>query len=163
MGVFICPCKIGDRVSESCEFSDYEKLLGEYNGKGVELVRITDAEKCVPFECGIYTYETSAPNVDMSYGSNWDFLECLRDFYDETDNIGTFSTTLGNSGIDGCISYTIATDMLKEFEEGHRNDVKTYIYGCYGEDYGNLIWYNYKQYMDVLNECVRINGIIRYC
>ena len=162
MGVFICPCKLCNKVSDSYDFDDYQKLMDEYENKGMELVRIRDDDKCEPFESGIYVYETCKPTMDMSYGTNLDFVDCLRDFYGETDKIGSFLTTTDNSNIDGCISYIVAKDMLEEFKEGLKNGVKAYIYERYGEDYGNLIWYNYRQYMRVLKVCVDNSCIIRY-
>lgn len=162
MGVFICPCKLCNKVSDSIDFDEYQKLMDEYESKGMELVRIRDNDKCEPFESGIYVYETCKPTMDMSYGTNLDFIDCLRDFYDETDKIGSFSTTTDNSNTDGCISYGIAKDMLEEFDEGLKNGVEAYIYERYGEDYGNLIWYNYRQYMGVLKACVDNSCIIRY-
>lgn len=162
MGVFICPCKICDKVSESYNIEEYDKLRSEYESKDVEVVRLADKSKCDPFECGIYVYESCKPNMSMSYGTNWDLRECLEDFYDEIDEYGTFLITLENSDIDGSISYPIATDMLDEFKEGEKNGIKAYIYKRYGEDYGNLIWSDYKQYMGVLEECIKVRGIVLY-
>lgn len=167
MGVFICPCKLFDKVYESCDSDKYKKLMNVYESKGLEVVRIKDNDKCEPFESGVYVYETCEPTMDMSYGTNLDFTDCLRDFYDdydgdEPDKLGTFLTTTDNSNTDGCISYVIAKDMLEEFEEGLKNGIEAYIYKRYGEDYGNLIWYNYRQYMGVLRACVDNSCIIWY-
>lgn len=163
MGVLINACKLCEKVSDACkDENEYYDVLNKYEEQGISLIYIDDIRPCPPFKNGFYTYETSNIDVSISYGSNWDFLESLDGFYDTIDEVGSFSVTRSNSTIDGYVSYITAKDMLEEFENGVKNGVKDYFYERFDEEYGDFMWSVYKRYMEVLRECVRISGIVRY-
>lgn len=147
MGVTIYACKIKKRVEDPIDTD--------------ELLKITERDKCEPFEVGYYEYECCKPYVDMSYGTNMDFLDALRDFQDEYDKYYAFDTMLSLSGTECCVSYTYAKDMLNELET-HLKDADAYIHKRFGEDYGGFVWWCYKEYIEVLKECVRVQGVVWY-
>lgn len=163
MGVLINACKLCEKVGDACkDENEYYDILKKYDELGISLITIDEVRPCPPFKNGIYTYEAFDIDVSISYGSNWDFLESLDDFYDTIDEVGSFSVTRSNSTIDGYVSYITAKDMLEEFENGVKNGVKGYLYERFDEEYGGFMWSVYKRYMEVLRECVRVSGIIRY-
>lgn len=146
MGVFICPCKIKEKVGNIGDDKEYDADVLKIDGDFI----------IEPFERGYYTYECSKPSISISYGSNQDFISCISDL----DPYG-FSVTLSSCGIDNAVSYKCAEEMLAEFD-GHLSEAEVFIYERFGEDYGAFIWRIYKEFIEVLKECIKLQGVVRF-
>lgn len=166
MGVFIYPCKIKEKISDIVHGEEYNELLEKYEEMGEEILsleRMNEYDDFIsPFEEGIYTYEGGGKyDVDFSYGGNMDFLTQLERMGEDNDDCNAFSTTLSASGIDNCISYTTAEEMLAEFEK-YKDKAEQHFIKWSDDDYGEYMWHAYNRYMEVLKECVEIKGVVRY-
>lgn len=168
MGVFIYPCKIKERVSGLTDTNEeMDALYAKYDALKEELVVLENKtmydDFISPFEEGVYTYDSGKSDVDISYGTYDDFLRRLESLRNEedVDYFHAFSTTLYASGIDNCISYKIAEEMLEEFKQ-YQTQAERYFNEYDGDEYGEFLWCVYKNYMEVLQECVELKGIVRY-
>lgn len=165
MGVIIYTCKLKERVSDLCSDEEYNALLEKYDEIGEDILCLENGDKfndlISPFESGVYTFESGYADVQMSYGGNGDFRQCLENIGEENDNADAFLITLSASGIDNCISYVVAKEMLEEFEKYYEQS-KTYFHRYGSDDYGEFLWGVYQQYIKVLKECVELNGVVRY-
>lgn len=163
MGVFIYPCKIKEKVSGLVSSEEMDALYEKYDALKEEIVVLENTSSnddfVSPFEEGVYTYETESghADVDISYGTYGDFLQGLENLSDEED---AFSTTISASGIDNCISYKVAEEMLEEFKQWEIQAERYFLKD--DDDYGEFLWGIYKRYMEVLQECVELKGIVRY-
>lgn len=146
MGVLIYPCKIKERVGNL----DDEKEFDE------DVLRIDGDFIIEPFDGGYYTYESAKPQISSTYSEYGDFLSCLAEF-----GFCDFSITLGSCGTDNVASYKCAEIMLEEFE-GHLSDAKKHIYKRFGKEYGEYIWWLYKEFIGVLKECIKLQGVVRF-
>lgn len=168
MGVFIYPCKIKEKVSGLAK-TDEEMyaLYAKYDALNEEIVVLENTSKyddfISPFEEGVYTYETESGYADIhiSYGTYSDFLQRLEDFREVVDDWHAFETTISASGIDNCISYKVAEEMLEEFKQ-YQEQAEKYFIEDDNDDYGEFLWGRYNDYMDILQECVELKGIVRY-
>lgn len=168
MGVFIYPCKIKEKVSGLTKTDEeMDALYEKYDALKEELVVLKNTSKyddfISPFEEGVYTYIGGKSDIDITYGCYGDFLQRLDDLFDEgyVDIHNPFSTTISASGIDHCISYKVAEEMLEEFVQFQEQAKKYFMYND-GEDYGMTLWGVYKDYIAILQECVELQGIVRY-
>lgn len=161
MGVIIYPCKIKERIGGLREGKEREELLEKYTSKGKDILYMLHSDLSEPFGTGFYTYDGVDTHVSMSYSTNWDFYCCLEDIDSEIEENGCFATFLDAHDIDNSISYTIAEKILDEFEI-HKGEVNKYMHKRFGDEYGDLLWYNYLRYVEVLKECVEIKGVVRY-
>ena len=169
MGVFIYPCKIKEKVSGLVSNEEMGALYEKYDALKEEIVVLENTNKyddfVSPFEEGVYTYETESghADVDISYGTYGDFLQGLENLSDgeDVDCYHSFSTTISASGIDNCISYKVAEEMLEEFKQWEIQ-AERYFLKDDDDDYGEFLWGIYKRYMEVLQECVELKGIVRY-
>ena len=125
MGVFIYPCNIKEKVSGLVSSEEMDALHEKYDALKEEIVVLENTSRyddfVSPFEEGVYTYETESEHadVDISYGTYRDFLQGLENLSDgeDVDCYHSFSTTISASGIDNCISYKVAEEMLEEFKQ----------------------------------------------
>lgn len=167
MGVFIYPCKLKEQVSKVVSVDEFNELCDKYEALGEELLVMENTDTyndfISPFEEGIYTYNSIGEDVSVmiSYGTYGDFIQRLEDIREVVDDYNAYETTINASGIDNCISYEVAKEMLEEFEK-HKKAAETYFMDFDGEDYGSFFWGIYTQYMTVLQECVNNKGIVRY-
>lgn len=166
MGVFIYPCKIKEKVSGLTKTNEeMDALYEKYDAIKEELVVLENTSKyddfISPFEEGIYTYEGGKADVTISYGTYSDFLQRLENMRDE-DGIKhyAYDTTISASGIDNCISYKVAEEMLEEFKEYQEQAYN--FFHKEDDDYDTFLWNIYKSYMEVLQECIELKGIVRY-
>lgn len=163
MGVFIYPCKIKEKVSGLVSSEEMDALHEKYDALKEEIVVLENTSRnddfVSPFEEGVYTYETESghADVDISYGTYRYFLQGLENLSDEED---AFSTTISASGIDNCISYKVAEEMLEEFKQWEIQAERYFLKD--DDDYGEFLWGIYKRYMEILQECVELKGIVRY-
>ena len=114
-----------------------------------------------PFEEGVYTYDGGQSHIGISYSTYDDFLQRLENLANTTDTFYAFSTTISASGIDNCISYKVAERMLEEFKQMEAKAEK-YLVKDGSNEYGKFLWNIYKRYMEVLQECIDIKGIVQY-
>lgn len=167
MGVYIYPCKLKERVSKVDSVDEFNDLCDKYEALGEELLVMENTDPyndfISPFEEGIYTYDSIGEDVCVmiSYGTYGDFIQRLEDIREVVDDYNAYETTINASGIDNCISYEVAKEMLEEFEK-YKKDAEAYFMGLYCDDYGSFLWSIYTQYMDVLQVCVNNKGIVRY-
>lgn len=166
MGVFIYPCKIKEKVSGLVGEEEMDALYVKYDALKEELVVLENTSKyddfISPFEEGVYTYEGGHADVDISYGTYGDFLQRLENMRDEEGiKHYAYSTTISASGIDNCISYKVAEEMLEEFKE-YEEQAYDFFHQEDDDDYDAFLWNIYKGYMEVLQECVELKGIVRY-
>ena len=165
MGVFIHPCKIKDRVCGLVSNEEIDALYEKYDALKEDILVLENKSKyddfISPFEEGVYTYDGGQSHIGISYGTYGDFLQQLEVLEDVTNDIHTFSTTISASGIDNCISYKVAEEMLGEFKQMEAKAEKYLIKDKFDE-YGKFLWNIYKQYMEVLQECIEIKGIVQY-
>lgn len=163
MGVFIYPCKIKEKVSGLVSNEEMDALYEKYDAIKEEIVVLENTSRyddfVSPFEEGVYTYETESghADVDISYETYGDFLQGLKKLSDEEN---AFSITISASGIDNCISYKVAEEMLEEFKQWEIQAERYFLKD--DDDYGEFLWGIYKRYMEVLQECVELKGIVRY-
>ena len=165
MGVFIHPCKIKERVCGLVSNEEMDALYEKYDALKEDILALENKSKyddfISPFEEGVYTYDGGQSHIGISYGTYGDFLQQLEVLADVTNDIHTFSTTISASGIDNCISYKVAEEMLGEFKQMEAKAEK-YLIKDVSDEYGKFLWNIYKQYMEVLQECVEIKGIVQY-
>ena len=165
MGVFIHPCKIKEKVCGLVSNKEIDALYEKYDTLKEDILVLENTSKyddfISPFEEGVYTYDGGHTYIGISYSTYGDFLQQLENLADVTNGIHTFSTTISASGIDNCISYKVAEEMLGEFKQMEAKAEKYLIKDKFDE-YGKFLWNIYKQYMEVLQECVEIKGIVQY-
>lgn len=166
MGVLIYPCKIKEKVSGLVSNEEIDALYEKYDALKEEIVVLEHTNEYYnfvsPFEDGVYTCDRGHTDLDMGYGTYGDFLQGLDNLSDEedVDCYFAFSTTISASGVDNCISYKVAEKMLEEFKQWEIQANKYFL--KYDDDYGEFLWNIYKRYMEVLQECVELKGIVRY-
>lgn len=151
MGIFIEPCEIKEKVSEVVDNEKFVKLYQQYEKENQKLIALKNINA---FEDGIYIYKSHNTNISVSYTTNYDFIDSLRNI----SEFG-FSTTLSVHTIDGYIPYTLATDMLDEFVTN--NTIASEYYDN-GTEYDSFLWNIYQNYMKVLTATINIKGIIYY-
>ena len=165
MGVFIHPCKIKEKVCGLVSNKEIDALYEKYDALKEDILVLENKSKydafISPFEEGVYTYDGGHTYIGISYSTYGDFLQQLEVLADVTNDIHTFSTTISASGIDNCISYKVAEEMLGEFKEMEAKAEK-YLIKNESDEYGKFLWNIYKQYMEVLQECIEIKGIVQY-
>ena len=166
MGVLIYPCKIKEKVSGLVSNEEIDALYEKYDALKEEIVVLEHTNEYYnfvsPFEDGVYTCDRGHTDVDMCYGTYGDFLQGLENLSEEedVDCYHAFSTTISASGVDNCISYKVAEEMLEELKKWEIQAEKYFL--NYDDDYGEFLWNIYKRYMEVLQECVELKGIVRY-
>lgn len=166
MGVLIYPCKIKEKVSGLVSNEEIDALYEKYDALKEEIVVLEHTNEYYnfisPFEDGVYTCDRGHTDLDMGYGTYGDFLQGLDNLSDEedVDCYFAFSTTIYASGVDNCISYKVAEKILEEFKQWEIRAKKYFL--KYDDDYGEFLWNIYKRYMEVLQECVELKGIVRY-
>ena len=166
MGVLIYPCKIKEKVSCLVSNEEIDALYEKYDELKEEIVVLEHTNEYYnfvsPFEDGVYTCDRGHTDLDIGYGTYGDFLQGLDNLSDEedVDCYFAFSTTISASGVDNCISYKVAEKMLEEFKQLEIQAKKYFL--KYDDDYGEFLWNIYKRYMEVLQECVELKGIVRY-
>ena len=165
MGVFIYPCKIKEKVCGLASNEEMNALYEKYDALKEEILVLENKSKyddfISPFEEGVYTYDGGQSHISISYGTYGDFLQRLENLADDADTSYAFSTTISASGIDNCISYKVAERMLEEFKQMEANAEK-YLVKDGSDEYGKFLWNIYKRYMEVLQECIDIKGIVQY-
>ena len=165
MGVFIHPCKIKEKVCGLVSNEEIDALYEKYDALNEDILVLENTSKyddfISPFEEGVYTYDGGHTYIGISYSTYGDFLQQLENLADVTNDIHTFSTTISASGIDNCVSYKVAEEMLGEFKQMEAKAEK-YLIKDVSDEYGKFLWNIYKQYMEVLQECIDIKGIVQY-
>lgn len=165
MGVFIHPCKIKEKVCGLVSNEEIDALYEKYDALNEDILVLENTSKyddfISPFEEGVYTYDGGHTYIGISYSTYGDFLQQLENLADVTNDIHSFSTTISASGIDNCVSYKVAEEMLGEFKQMEAKAEK-YLIKDVSDEYGKFLWNIYKQYMEVLQECVEIKGIVQY-
>lgn len=165
MGVFIHPCKIKEKVCGLVSNEEIDALYEKYDALKEDILVLENTSKyddfISPFDEGVYTYDGGHTYIGISYSTYGDFLQQLENLADVTNDIHTFSTTISASGIDNCISYKVAEEMLGEFKQMEAKAEK-YLIKDVSDEYGKFLWNIYKQYMEVLQECIEIKGIVQY-
>lgn len=165
MGVFIHPCKIKEKVCGLVSIEEMDALYEKYDALKEDILVLENTSKyddfISPFEEGVYTYDGGQSPISISYGTYGDFLQRLENLADVTNDIHAFSTTISASGIDNCVSYKVAEEMLEEFKQMEAKAEK-YLIKDESDEYGKFLWNIYKQYMEVLQECIEIKGIVQY-
>ena len=165
MGVFIHPCKIKEKVCGLVSNEEIDALYEKYDALNEDILVLENTSKyddfISPFEEGVYTYDGGHTYIGISYSTYGDFLQQLENLADVTNDIHAFSTTISASGIDNCVSYKVAEEMLGEFKQMEAKAEKHFVKGEFDE-YGKFLWNVYKRYMEVLQECIEIKGIVQY-
>ena len=165
MGVFIHPCKIKEKVCGLVSNEEIDALYEKYDALKEDILVLENTSKyddfISPFEEGVYTYDGGQTHIGISYSTYGDFLQRLEVLTDVTNDIHAFSTTISASGIDNCVSYKVAEEMLGEFKQMEAKAEK-YLIKDVSDEYGKFLWNIYKQYMEVLQECIEIKGIVQY-
>ena len=165
MGVFIYPCKIKERVCGLVSNEEFDALYEKYDALNEDILVLENTSKyddfISPFEEGVYTYDGGHTYIGISYSTYGDFLQQLENLADVTNDIHTFSTTISASGIDNCVSYKVAEEMLGEFKQMEAKAEK-YLIKDESDEYGKFLWNIYKRYMEVLQECIELKGIVQY-
>ena len=165
MGVFIHPCKIKEKVCGLVSNEEFDALYEEYDALNEDILVLENTSEyddfISPFEEGVYTYDGGHAHIGISYSTYGDFLQQIENLADVTNDIHAFSTTISASGIDNCVSYKVAEEMLGEFKQMEAKAEK-YLIKDESDEYGKFLWNIYKQYMEVLQECIDIKGIVQY-
>ena len=165
MGVFIHPCKIKERVCGLVSIEEMDALYEKYDALKEDILVLENTSKyddfISPFEEGVYTYDEGHTHIGISYSTYGDFLQQLENLADDADTFYAFSTTISASGIDNCISYKVAGEMFEEFKQMEAKAEK-YLIKDESDEYGKFLWNIYKRYMEVLQECIEIKGIVQY-
>lgn len=165
MGVFIYPCKIKERVCGLVSNEEFDALYEEYDALNEDILVLENTSEyddfISPFEEGVYTYDGGQSHIGISYSTYGDFLQRLENLANTTETFYAFSITISASGIDNCISYKVAERMLEEFKQMEAKAEK-YLVKDGSDEYGKFLWNIYKRYMDVLQECIDIKGIVQY-
>ena len=165
MGVFIYPCKIKERVCGLVSNEEFDALYEKYDALKEDILVLENTSEyddfISPFEEGVYTYDGGHAHIGISYSTYGDFLQRLENLANATDTFYAFSTTISASGIDNCISYKVAERMLEEFKQMEAKAEK-YLVKDESDEYGKFLWNIYKRYMEVLQECIELKGIVQY-
>ena len=165
MGVFIYPCKIKEKVCGLVSNEEFDALYEEYDALDEDILVLENTSEyddfISPFEEGVYTYDGGHAHIGISYGTYGDFLQRLENLANTTETFYAFSTTISASGIDNCISYKVAERMLEEFKQMEAKAEK-YLVKDGSDEYGKFLWNIYKRYMEVLQECIELKGIVQY-
>ena len=165
MGVFIYPFKIKEKVCSLVSNEEMNALYEKYDALKEEILVLENKSKyddfISPFEEGVYTYDGGQSHISISYGTYGDFLQRLENLANTTDTFYAFSTTISASGIDNCVSYKVAERMLEEFKQMEAKAEK-YLVKDGSDEYGKFLWNIYKRYMEVLQECIELKGIVQY-
>ena len=165
MGVFIHPCKIKEKVCGLVSNEQIDALYEKYDGLNEDILVLENTSKYDDFICsfeeGVYTYDGGHTYIGISYSTYGDFLQQLENLADVTNDIHAFSTTISASGIDNCVSYKVAEEMLGEFKQMEAKAEK-YLIKDESDEYGKFLWNIYKRYMEVLQECIELKGIVQY-
>ena len=165
MGVFIYPCKIKEKVCGLVSNEEFDALYEKYDALNEDILVLENTSEyddfISPFEEGVYTYDGGHAHIGISYSTYGDFLQQLENLADVTNDIHSFSTTISASGIDNCISYKVAERMIEEFKQMEAKSEK-YLVKDGSNEYGKFLWNIYKRYMEVLQECIDIKGIVQY-
>ena len=165
MGVFIHPCKIKEKVCGLVSNEEFDALYEEYDALNEDILVLENTSEyddfISPFEEGVYTYDGGQSHIGISYSTYGDFLQRLENLANTTETFYAFSITISASGIDNCISYKVAERMLEEFKQMEAKAEK-YLVKDGSDEYGKFLWNIYKRYMDVLQECIDIKGIVQY-
>ena len=165
MGVFIYPCKIKEKVCGLVSNEEFDALYEEYDALNEDILVLENTSEyddfISPFEEGVYTYDGGQSHIGISYSTYGDFLQRLENLANTTETFYAFSITISASGIDNCISYKVAERMLEEFKQMEAKAEK-YLVKDGSDEYGKFLWNIYKRYMDVLQECIDIKGIVQY-
>ena len=165
MGVFIYPCKIKEKVCGLVSNEEFDALYEKYDALNEDILVLENTSEyddfISPFDEGVYTYDGGHAHIGISYSTYGDFLQQLEVLADVTNDIHTFSTTISASGIDNCVSYKVAEEMLGEFKQMEAKAEK-YLIKDKSDEYGKFLWNIYKHYMEVLQECIEIKGIVQY-
>ena len=165
MGVFIYPCKIKEKVCGLVSNEEIDALYEEYDALNEDILVLENTSEyddfISPFEEGVYTYDGGHAHIGISYSTYGDFLQRLENLANTTDTFYAFSTTISASGIDNCVSYKVAERMLEEFKQMEAK-VEKYLVKDESDEYGKFLWNIYKRYMEVLQECIEIKGIVQY-
>lgn len=165
MGVFIHPCKIKERVCGLVSNEEFDALYEEYDALNEDILVLENTSEyddfISPFEEGVYTYDGGQSHIGISYSTYGDFLQVLDALANVVDTSYAFSTTISASGIDNCVSYKVAERMLEEFKQMEAKAEK-YLVKDGSDEYGKFLWNIYKRYMEVLQECIEIKGIVQY-
>ena len=165
MGVFIYPCKIKEKVCGLVSNEEFDALYEEYDALNEDILVLENTSEyddfISPFEEGVYTYDGGHAHIGISYSTYGDFLQRLENLTNTTETFYAFSTTISASGIDNCISYKVAERMLEEFKQMEAKAEK-YLVKDESDEYGKFLWNIYKRYMEVLQECIDIKGIVQY-
>lgn len=154
MGVFIHNVRLKEKVSDTTDRNTYYELMGKYDAIGEEIINL--AYDVMPFEKGVYTYESGNKSLDFSYSGYDDFLSRLR----EEDDCA-FLVTLETSGIENIASYKDADVMVHELEDLRERVFQNFKSWDNGE-YGEYMCQQYDRYIKVLKECVDMKGLIVY-
>ena len=165
MGVFIHPCKIKEKVCGLVSNKEIDALYEKYDALNEDILVLENTSKyddfISPFEEGVYTYDGGHAHIGISYSTYGDFLQQLEVLADVTNDIHSFSTTISASGIDNCVSYKVAEEMLGEFKQMEAKAEK-YLIKDKSDEYGKFLWNIYKRYMEVLQERIDIKGLVQY-
>ena len=165
MGVFIYPCKIKEKVCGLVSNEEIDALYEKYDALKEDILVLENTSKyddfISPFEEGVYAYDGGHTHIGISYSTYGDFLQRLENLANATDTFYAFSTTISASGIDNCVSYKVAERMLEEFKQMEAKAEK-YLVKDGSDEYGKFLWNIYKRYMEVLQECIDIKGIVQY-
>ena len=165
MGVFIHSCKIKERVCGLVSNEEMDALYEKYDALKEDILILENTSEyddfISPFEEGVYTYDGGQSHIGISYSTYDDFLQRLENLTDDADTSYAFSTTISASGIDNCISYKVAERILEEFKQMEAKAEKYLVKDGFDE-YGKFLWNIYKRYMEVLQECIEIKGIVQY-
>lgn len=160
MSVFINACIIKERVGDFCDGAKFEALCNKYSDRVEDIVGLDNDAKNEPFE-GCYLYVGTQCSVDISYSTYWDMTQALYRIREEVEDMSAYDNVLTYSSIDSCVGYVIAQEMVNEltkYEEFAEKFMKQY----FDEEYGALIMDYYKKYIEVLNKCVEVKGIVYY-
>jgi hypothetical protein len=160
MSVFINACIIKERVGDCCDSTKFEARCNKYREGAENVVCLDNDVKNEPFD-GCYVYEGTPCSVDISYSTYWDMIQVLYRIREEVEDMSAYDYALTYSSIDSCVGYVIAQEMANEltkYEEFAEKFMKQY----FDEEYGALIMDCYKKYIEVLNKCVEVKGIVYY-
>lgn len=165
MGVLIYSCEIGEKLTwvSDCLYKSKSNGIYHKDGENILIIENKSPNQALiePFDDGVYFYKDGGIGFDMSYTSNEDFRNCLERMADTIEGKCGFSVTLNASGIDHCVGYIIAEEMLKEFEE-YEDVARDFFVKFDEDDYGEFLYGCYKEYMKVLKECIKVKGVVRY-
>lgn len=166
MGVEISVFKIKERLSDRIDSETLRDISDRYSCEDgrVSIVSCgTDGDLLKPFDEGVYLLSNESENyLHMSYSGYADFRSTLEKVGEECEGTMGFRTTLRSSGIDNCISYVTAGEMLSELES-HREAFESYFKSESSyDDLAEFMVECYDMYIGVARDCVEKKGIICY-